>query len=231
MEQLELFVFAGPNGAGKSTLSSSMVPPGTSIFDGDKEFMLLKKQFPGLDSGNLYDAVNGHVFSDWKKNMQAKNVTCAFETNFRTKDIMKSVNEFKIKGYSTRLFFFGLDEIAISFERVRLRVAKGGHDVSADNIKANYEQSLVNLQKHYRAFDQVILMKAASKEIGQGLSVYLKYADGNLVEQAPNLPEWVNRIAQDMRTSVEQTQVQQHIIKPEQGQNLGRSLGSSGFKL
>lgn len=231
MEQPELFVFAGPNGAGKSTLSSSMVPPGTPIFDGDKEFMLLKKQFPGLDSGNLYNAVNGHVFSDWKETMQAKNATCAFETNFRTEDIMKSVNEFKVKGYSTRLFFFGLDEIAISFERVRLRVAKGGHDVSADNIKANYEQSLVNLQKHYRAFDQVILMKAASKEKGQSLSVYLKYAGGNLVEQAPNLPEWVNRIAQDMRTSLEQTQFQQHIIKPDQGQNLGRSLGSGGFKL
>ncbi|QEM03786.1 hypothetical protein DIU31_009775 [Mucilaginibacter rubeus] len=231
MEQPELFVFAGPNGAGKSTLSSSMVPPGTPIFDGDKEFMLLKKQFPGLDSGNLYDAVNGHVFSDWKESMQAKNATCAFETNFRTEDIMTSVNEFKIKGYSTRLFFFGLDEIAISFERVRLRVAKGGHDVSADNIKANYEQSLVNLQKHHRAFDQVILMKAASKEKGQSLSVYLKYANGNLVEQAPNLPEWVNRIAQDTRTSVEQTPVQQRITKPEQGQNLGRSLGSGGFKL
>lgn len=231
MERQELFVFAGPNGAGKSTLSSSMVPPGTPIFDGDKEFMLLKKQFPGLDSGNLYDAVNGHVFSDWKETMQAKNATCAFETNFRTEDIMKSVNEFKIKGYSTRLFFLGLDKIAISFERVRLRVAKGGHDVSADNIKANYEQSLVNLQKHYRAFDQIILMKAASKEKGQNISVYLKYAEGNLVEQAPNLPEWVNRIAQDMRTSPEQTHVHQRIIKPEQGQNLGRSLGSSGFKL
>jgi predicted ABC-type ATPase len=136
--------------------------------------------------------LTGHVFSDWKETMQAKNTTCAFETNFRIEDIMKSVNEFKLKGYSTRLFFFGLDEIAMSFERVRLRVAKGGHDVSADNIKANYEQSLVNPQKHYHAFDQIILMKATSKEKGQNISVYLKYADGKLVEQALNLPQWVN---------------------------------------
>lgn len=206
MEQPELFVFAGPNGAGKSTLSSSMVPPSTPVFDGDKEFMLLKKQFPGLDSGNLYDAVNGHVFSDWKETMQGRNATCAFETNFRTEDIMKSVNEFKLKGYSSRLFFFGLDEIAISFERVRLRLAKGGHDVSADNIKANYEQSLINLQKYYRAFD------------------------GKLVEQAPNLPQWVNRIALDMGISLEKTQEQKRIIKPQQDQNIGRSLGSGGMK-
>jgi predicted ABC-type ATPase len=230
MEQPELFVFAGPNGAGKSTLSSSMVPHGTPIFDGDKEFILLKRQFPGLDSGNLYDAVNGHVFSDWKETMQAKNATCAFETNFRTEDIMKSVNEFKLKGYSTRLFFLGLDEIAMSFERVRLRVAKGGHDVSADNIKANYEQSLVNLQKYYRAFDQILLMKAAAKEKGQDISVYLKYADGKLVEKAPNLPQWVNPILQDMGTFKEKAQEQQRVIKPEQNQNPGRSLGSGGMK-
>ena len=58
MEQPELFVFAGPNGAGKSTLSSSMVPLGTPIFDGDKEFILLKKQFPGLDSDKLVFITN-----------------------------------------------------------------------------------------------------------------------------------------------------------------------------
>ncbi|SEO93367.1 hypothetical protein [Mucilaginibacter sp. OK283] len=44
-------------------------------------------------------------------------------------------------------------------------------------------------------------MKAASKEKGQSLSVYLKYSDGNLVEQALNLPQWVDRIAQEMGTS------------------------------
>ncbi|SEM69882.1 Predicted ABC-type ATPase [Mucilaginibacter gossypiicola] len=230
MDQPELFVFAGPNGAGKSTLSSSMVPPGTPIFDGDKEFILLKKQFPGLDSGNLYDAVNGHIFSDWKETMQNRNTTCAFETNFRTEDIMKSVNEFKINGYSTRLFFFGLDDIAMSFERVLLRVAKGGHDVSADNIKANYKESLINLQKYYHAFEQVILMKAASKENGQGVSVYLKFAGGKIIDESVNLPHWVNRIAIDMRTFVKQMKVQQDIVPPKHTQNPGRSLGSGGVK-
>jgi len=62
-----------------------------------------------------------------------------------------------------------VDEIAVYFERVRLKVAKGGYDVSADNIKANYELSLINLQKYHPAFDQIILMKAASKEKGQNI--------------------------------------------------------------
>jgi predicted ABC-type ATPase len=78
MEQPELFVFAGPNGAGKSTLSSSMVPPGTPVFDGDKEFMLLKRQFPGLDSGNLYDAVNGACIFGLERNHASQKYNLCF---------------------------------------------------------------------------------------------------------------------------------------------------------
>lgn len=230
MEQPELFVFAGPNGAGKSTLSSSMVPPSTPVFDGDKEFMLLKKQFPDLDSGNLYDAVNGHIFSDWKQSMQEKKSTCAFETNFRTADVMKSVTEFKNKGFATRLLFFGLDDISLSFERVRLRVIKGGHDVSAENIRANFEHSLVNLLKHYQAFDQVILMKVSATEKGRDISVFLKFEKGRLIEQASQLPEWANHIVQDMRKSIEQTTTQQQGLKPGQDQSTGQPLGSGGIK-
>ena len=196
MEQPELFVFAGPNGAGKSTLSASMVPPGTPIFDGDKEFMRLKKQFPETDSGNINDAVNGHIFSDWKNDMQSNKQTCAFETNFRTIDVINSVKTFKDKGFATRLIFFGLDDLALSIERVKLRVLKGGHDVSLDNIKANYKQSLSNLQTHYAEFDQVLIMKSASTERGQKLSVYLKIENGIIQEHSKEMPAWADRLVQ-----------------------------------
>jgi predicted ABC-type ATPase len=121
MKQPQLYVFAGPNGAGKSTLSASMLLPGTPIFDGDKEFALLKKEFPSTDSGDLYDAVNGHIFSDWKDKAKSQSMDCAFETNFRSSDVMNSISEFKKSGYQTRLIFFGLDGLEASIERVKLR--------------------------------------------------------------------------------------------------------------
>lgn len=44
----QLYVFAGPNGAGKSSVSSTLMGVGTPIFDGDKEFIKLKKTFDPL---------------------------------------------------------------------------------------------------------------------------------------------------------------------------------------
>jgi predicted ABC-type ATPase len=149
MEQPKLFVFAGPNGAGKSTLSATMLPSGTPVFDGDKELALLRQQFPGIDSGNLYDAVNGHIFSSWKERVQQKRIDCAFETNFRSADVMNTVREFKDKGYEPQLIYFGLDSLDASIERVKARVAMGGHDVTLDNITTNYKEGLNNLEKYF----------------------------------------------------------------------------------
>lgn len=62
MKSLQLYVLCGPNGAGKSTPSESFVPPGTDIFDGDREMSILKDQYPMTDSGTLYAAANGVIF-------------------------------------------------------------------------------------------------------------------------------------------------------------------------
>ncbi|MES2060306.1 MAG: zeta toxin family protein [Bacteroidota bacterium] len=193
MKHPQLYVFAGPNGAGKSTLSASMLLPGTPIFDGDKEFALLKKEFPSTDSGNLYEAVNGHIFSDWKNKAMEQSLDCAFETNFRSSEVMNSVTEFKKSGYQARLIFFGLDSLEASIERVKLRVANGGHQVSLDNIKANYEMGLKNLTKYYQDFDSVHLVKSfASNELDRKLTSYLTIEAGQIEERAELIPDWAN---------------------------------------
>lgn len=195
MKQPQLYVFAGPNGAGKSTLSASMLLPGTPIFDGDKEFALLKKEFPSTDSGDLYDAVNGHVFSNWKNKEKTQSNDCAFETNFRSSDVMNSVAEFIKSGYQTRLIFFGLDSLEASIERVKLWVANGGHQVSLDNIKANYEMGLKNLTKYYQEFDSVHIVKSfASNDLDKKLTSYLTIESGTIKEQAELIPNWANEL-------------------------------------
>lgn len=218
MEQPKLFVFAGPNGAGKSTLSATMLPPGTPVFDGDKELALLRQQFPGLDSGNLYEAVNGHVFSDWKDQVQARKMDCAFETNFRSADVMNTVNEFKTKGYEARLVYFGLDNLDASVERVKVRVAMGGHDVTLDNISANYNEGLKNLQNHFRDFDEVLLVRsfAADDQLTLKFHPYLKIEKGQVKEQAEQIPDWANKLVQSILTHEAQLLAE----KQKQQQNL-----------
>jgi len=197
MKKPQLYVFAGPNGAGKSTLSATMVPPGTPIFDGDKELTLLRKQLPDIDSGNLYDAVNGHIYEDWKKRAIQSGSDCAFETNFRLPDVMHSVEQFKNNGYETRLIFFGLESIEASVDRVAMRVTHGGHDVSPDNIRENYDNGLKNLAIYHKGFDSVHLYHnyENQRQIIQSVPLMTIEA-GQIKEQVLNLPEWAKTFSQ-----------------------------------
>jgi predicted ABC-type ATPase len=245
MEQPKLFVFAGPNGAGKSTLSAIMLPFGTPVFDGDKELDLLRQEFPGIDSGDLYNAVNGHIFSSWKEEVQAKRMDCAFETNFRTTDVMNTVNEFKEKGYEAQLIYFGLDNIDASIERVKLRVEMGGHNVTLENITANYNEGLKNLENHFRKFNNVLLVKSFTEDDQRGVKFhpYLKIEQGQIKEQAQQIPEWANKLVQNIGAKQaqllaekqqppqqqEQSLIQKKYRSPgedlDQGYDLGPSLG------
>ena len=187
-----LYVFAGPNGAGKSTLSSSLVPEGTPIFDGDKEFALLKRSFANTDSATLFDAVNGHIFEDWKAKQLKTNAVCAFETNFRSAQVMDSVTQFKQNDYETRLLFFGLDSVEAAIQRVAIRVSLGGHNVSLENIKANYKEGLKNLGAYYKAFDQVeIWQNFRYDEPTMTAQPLLKIEKGSITEKLEELPTWL----------------------------------------
>jgi predicted ABC-type ATPase len=227
MKKPQLYVFAGPNGAGKSTLSASMVPPGTPIFDGDKELALLRRQFPDVDSGNLYDAVNGHIYEDWKNRAIQSATDCAFETNFRMEQVMKSVEQFKNGGYETRLIFFGLDSIESSVDRVKLRVAQGGHEVSLDNIRENYDKGLKNLGLFYQGFDSVHLYQNYEDREQTIRSVPLMAIEnGQIKEQALTLPDWAKALVQILEQKQSQ-QIKQNIKQEkQQDRNNDLKLGS-----
>jgi predicted ABC-type ATPase len=107
MKHPQLYVFAGPNGAGKSTLSASMVPPEISVFDGDIVFQGLKEKFLDLDESLLWANVNDFAFAQWKESSLLAGADAAFETNFRSAEVMDTVDRFKTAGFETRLFLWG----------------------------------------------------------------------------------------------------------------------------
>jgi predicted ABC-type ATPase len=192
----QLYVFAGPNGAGKSSFSGWLLGPGIPVFDGDKEFAKLKTTFNSTDSGTLYDAVNGHIFDNWKQLQLSTKADCAFETNFRSADVMNTIRQFANNAYETNLYFFGLDSIQAAIERVRLRVAEGGHDVSLENIKANYDEGLKNLRAYFSDFDRVnLLQNFAGINEPALFTPLMQIEKGQIVEQAANLPDWAVRFS------------------------------------
>ena len=73
------------------------------------------------------------------------NVTFAFETTLSTRSYKQKIEKAKLKGYTVTLLFFWLASVELAKERVKNRVAEGGHNIEPDVIERRYYRGLKNL--------------------------------------------------------------------------------------
>lgn len=73
------------------------------------------------------------------------NESFAFETTLSTRSYKQKIEKAKLKGYTVTLLFFWLASVELAKERVRNRVAEGGHDIEPDVIERRYYRGLKNL--------------------------------------------------------------------------------------
>lgn len=69
------------------------------------------------------------------------------ETTLCGKSILKLFDELKERGFVIKLYFFNVDSPKTAKERVKIRVAKGGHDIESSVINRRYYESMQNLLK------------------------------------------------------------------------------------
>ncbi|HET8829543.1 MAG TPA: zeta toxin family protein [Pelobium sp.] len=73
----------------------------------------------------------------------------AFETTLATKIYKSKIEEAKRNGYIVTLLFFWLQNIELAKERVSVRVAEGGHNITPDVIERRYMSGIKNLFNIY----------------------------------------------------------------------------------
>ena len=156
------YLFAGVNGAGKSTLYNS-----ESLNNDIKNSIRI----------NTDEIVR--KIGDWKNNSdQVKAAKIAInlrndcfrygksfneETTLTGKTILKTIDKAKELGYELQLFYVGVNSSDIAKERVKNRVAKGGHNIENDIVEKRYYESLKNLKEIISKFDKVYLYDNSEK--------------------------------------------------------------------
>ncbi len=86
------------------------------------------------------------------------NETFAFETTLSTRSYKNKLLEAKQSGYTITLLFFWLQNIELANERVKMRVAEGGHNIEPDVIERRYIRGIKNLFDIYmRVVDGVFI--------------------------------------------------------------------------
>ncbi len=149
MPNKNLYIIAGCNGAGKTTASFTILP---EILD-CKEFVNADEIARGLSPFQpekvAFEA--GRIMLNRINTLLESNESFAFETTLATKSFRAKIKEAKEKGYVTTLLFFWLNSVELAKERVKTRVAEGGHNIEAEVIERRYHRGIENLFEIYLA--------------------------------------------------------------------------------
>ncbi|MFT3821935.1 MAG: AAA family ATPase [Rubrivivax sp.] len=150
-------VFAGPNGAGKSTHADAIL---ASL--GIKTFVNADYIARGL-SGRHTSAVAftaGRIMLERLHRLAADHQDFAFESTLSSRSFAPFLRQLQAQGCRVAIYYFSLSSAQLAVRRVKLRVAMGGHDVAAGDIRRRFGRSLENffelyapLASHWVVFD------------------------------------------------------------------------------
>lgn len=144
----KIVIIAGPNGAGKTTFAREFLPneAGCPVFvNADLIAAGLAPFDPArvaLRAGRLMlEEIHAHV---------RKGESFAFETTLSGRHYAQLIPQWRERGYKVKLIFLSLPTPAMAVERVRVRVAQGGHNVPPDVIRRRFLGGRRNFDNIYR---------------------------------------------------------------------------------
>lgn len=183
-----MVVLAGPNGSGKSTVTSGLIQA---------------EEFPAvyINADDISRIELTHISDPFARNLEAANLAearrrsaleagraFAFETVLSTPGKLALFDEARANNFSVELIFVTTSDPSINQHRVRLRVAKGGHDVDPIKIAERYERAMRLLPSAVSKADYAEVFDNSSSD-GPPVLVALKVGD-NLDYDDNGLP-WV----------------------------------------
>lgn len=142
-----LYIIAGPNGSGKTTFAKRFLPDHadcTLFINADLIAQGLSPFSPVVAAMKA-----GRLVLKEIEEMSTKGVSFAFETTLFGKTYLSLLNKLKNKGYRIHLFFLWIPSSSLALERIKDRVAGGGHDVPAVDVRRRFRRSIENFFKVY----------------------------------------------------------------------------------
>ena len=145
MNPKNLYIIAGPYGSGKTTFAKKFLPKYcTHFINADLIAQGLSPFSPVVAAMKA-----GRLVLQEIEEMSGKGISFAFETTLSGKTYLSLLNKLKNKGYRIHLFFLWIPNSNLALERIKDRVASGGHDVPAVDVRRRFRRSIDNFFKVY----------------------------------------------------------------------------------
>lgn len=218
------FIFGGINGAGKSTLYYDLLLRGESFGAriNTDEFVSSfgnwknpKEQFKAAKIALKLRQTCIKKKSDFNQ-----------ETTLCGKSIVNLFAELKAHRFAISLYYIGVDTPQIAKDRVKARVAKGGHDIDNALIDKRFDETLQNLLKVAKFCDKIVLFDNSGSE----KELIFKYNKTNdcFVDKITKNHKWIydraNALKREIGISIEKSLNKANLHKNRTNDNGGMEL-------
>lgn len=147
-KEQKIVIIAGPNGVGKTTFAREFLvrEAGCAFFvNADLIAAGLAPFTPeraAFRAGRLMlEEIRGYV---------GRRENFAFETTLSGRNYIRLIRQWQGIGYRVKLIFLSLPDADMAAERVRIRVAQGGHDVPEQVIRRRFGKGWNNFHDIYK---------------------------------------------------------------------------------
>jgi predicted ABC-type ATPase len=165
MPEKWMWIIAGPNGAGKSSVAAVILAkqriPGLTKLNADEVNAELRKLYPhlppermNLRAAQFIDSIVADCIDH--------GLNFTVETVLSTDKYRKAVADAKAKGFKFGLIYVSLWPPDLSPERIKIRVAKGGHDVEHGKAIERYHRSHKQLTWFASQADRMVVLDNSS---------------------------------------------------------------------
>jgi predicted ABC-type ATPase len=190
-------MIAGPNGAGKTTLTQHLLRSNVDLGE-----YINPDDIAAELSGTPFDRTRqAQLIADKRRDdcISAKR-SFSFETVMSHPSKIEVLVRAKEAGYTVLLYFVGTDDPQTNIERVRLRVAQGGHAVPDDKVRDRWHRTMVLLQHAIRSSDHAYIFDNSSVgtvDAVPRLIFHRKATQSGRLPQyelfGPRPPDWITR--------------------------------------
>ena len=161
-----LWIVAGPNGCGKSTAygRSDVAEFDGSVWIINPDLLTRRLQVAeklDLQTGNVQAVAR---IETWLNASIAVHQTIGVETVLSTSKYRPLLREARRRRFEIRLVYVFVDTLARQLERIRLRVAKGGHDVPSDKVADRRARSFAQFPWFFWEADQAWVFDNSGSE-------------------------------------------------------------------
>jgi predicted ABC-type ATPase len=200
-EPARIFVLAGTNGAGKSSVGGARFrASGADYYNPDEYTSRILAMNPTITRAEA----NAAAWEEGKRRLEnaiSEHSSFAFETTLGGNTIPALLDRAASEGIEVRIWFAGLDSPELHIERVRARVARGGHDIPEEKIRERYDRGRLNLLRLLPKLTELLLYdNSAEADPTKGTApepkLILHWSHGKIARtfKPKSAPEWTKPI-------------------------------------